>query len=589
MKFVRRLLLCALAATQVATSDSQHPIIEGSSHVLPNGYNIAIIGAGAAGSSAAYHISKFTTEYGLDVPVNVTIFEVNEHIGGRTTTIDALNDSRYPVEVGGSIFVKINEILYNATQEFDLPTQARNTGSTGSAYDLGIWDGDSFLFTLSNDDGSSRLKGTLGGWWDIVKLFWKYGLSPMRLRSLQQSVIGRFLRLYHENFPFSDLTEAAKEIDLLSVTAKSGQELLAEAGIAEKFATEIIQASTRVNYAQNLPDFHGLETMVCMSTDGGMSVEGGNWQIFDRMVKESGAHVNFLSAVTEIQTSKETSQSTIRYKTINDTEQSQTFDIVILAAPYNATTINLSPPPTWKPNRAEYVSLHVTLFSSSFRPDPTYFGLLADQQSLVPDTVLTTLPPYIDPSFLGRGLEGVGPTAFWSFSTLRTINPTLDTHLPPLLTHGSIPLENLELHNYSAPKWPRRATNGQQYLYKIFSPAPLTAQFMVDLFGWHGHPSLDATPKLDNVASLPKDLLTWTHEKQWNSYPYLPPTKEFDCFDIYSCKDFPAPVGDTADWAGRLYYTSAIESFISTMETSALSGRNVARLTVDDLLRRTRK
>ena len=33
-----------------------------------------------------------------------------------------------------------------------------------------------------------------------------------------------------------------------------------------------------------------------------------------------------------------------------------------------------------------------------------------------------------------------------------------------------------------------------------------------------------------------------------------------------------------------LYYTSGMESFISTMETNALMGKNVARLIVDDML-----
>lgn len=33
-----------------------------------------------------------------------------------------------------------------------------------------------------------------------------------------------------------------------------------------------------------------------------------------------------------------------------------------------------------------------------------------------------------------------------------------------------------------------------------------------------------------------------------------------------------------------LYYTSGMESFISTMETNALMGKNIARLIVDDIL-----
>lgn len=34
----------------------------------------------------------------------------------------------------------------------------------------------------------------------------------------------------------------------------------------------------------------------------------------------------------------------------------------------------------------------------------------------------------------------------------------------------------------------------------------------------------------------------------------------------------------------RLFYTSGMDSFISTMETNALMGKNVARLLVDDIL-----
>lgn len=36
--------------------------------------------------------------------------------------------------------------------------------------------------------------------------------------------------------------------------------------------------------------------------------------------------------------------------------------------------------------------------------------------------------------------------------------------------------------------------------------------------------------------------------------------------------------------ARGLYYTAGIESFISTMETSALMGKNVAQLLVEDFM-----
>lgn len=54
----------------------------------------------------------------------------------------------------------------------------------------------------------------------------------------------------------------------------------------------------------------------------------------------------------------------------------------------------------------------------------------------------------------------------------------------------------------------------------------------------------------------------------WNSYPIEKPRITFDDIEL----------------ARHFYYTSGVESFISTMETSALMGMNVARLITDDFL-----
>ena len=47
----------------------------------PSPPRVAIIGAGAAGSSAAFWISKAKERYGVDVDVD--IYEANDYIGGR--------------------------------------------------------------------------------------------------------------------------------------------------------------------------------------------------------------------------------------------------------------------------------------------------------------------------------------------------------------------------------------------------------------------------------------------------------------------------------------------------------------------------
>lgn len=64
------------------------------------------------------------------------------------------------------------------------------------------------------------------------------------------------------------------------------------------------------------------------------------------------------------------------------------------------------------------------------------------------------------------------------------------------------------------------------------------------------------------------EVITWYHPKVWHSYPY----------------EFPRVTFEDPELARGFYYTSGIESFISTMETSALMGMNVAQLIVNDYL-----
>lgn len=73
---------------------------------------------------------------------------------------------------------------------------------------------------------------------------------------------------------------------------------------------------------------------------------------------------------------------------------------------------------------------------------------------------------------------------------------------------------------------------------------------------------------LANINSSSRDGLSWYYPHVWQSYPYEYPRVTFEDLEL----------------APGFYYTSGIESFISTMETSALMGMNVAQLIVNDHL-----
>ncbi|KAI0886552.1 prenylcysteine oxidase [Annulohypoxylon maeteangense] len=502
--------------------------------VNQNVKQVAIIGAGAAGSSTAYHLHKYAKEEGVDV--NITIFEKTSHIGGRTLTVDVYDDPHQPVELGASIFVEANHILYDACKEFDLPL--KNPGADEDGL-LGIWDGRNFVYT---QDSASW------GWWNIAKLLWKYGSAPYYTHRLVQDTVATFLKLYEAPyFPFRSLSTRAYELGLVKITGSTGEQFLEENKLNGPFAHDIVQASTRVNYASNLAHIHGLGTMVAMAPEGAVAVDGGNWRIFSRMVAESHAYVSLNSTVSSISkepsaTDPETTKYRIKVQTSGSTNtEAEThpvaFDDVVIATPYQFSGIthdeNVMPHPV---DTIPYVTLHVTLFASPFRFSPAFFNL--EPASEVPISVLTTLGKDDEAK---AGPSGAGSAGFFSATLVKVV---------------------------TNPK-----TQNTEYVYKIFSPDKVTPDFLSLLLGVQVPETFTRSTTSPDSRDGDEgwtvvDPISWYHPTVFHPYPQKLPRVTFQ-----------DPIlGD------GLYYTSGIESFISTMETSALMGKNVARLIADDYL-----
>ncbi|KAK5662538.1 hypothetical protein OQA88_8450 [Cercophora sp. LCS_1] len=482
---------------------------------------VAIIGAGAAGSSAAYHLRTYAEETGT--AVNITVFEKTGRIGGRTLTINPYGNESVRVELGASIFIKDNRILYDRLDEFGLAPRDPDLNSDPN---LGIWDGDEFVFQVNEDDSY---------WWNAYKVIMKYGfLAPRRTQNLMRATIDKFLKLYEAPyFPFRSLTQRTYELDLVEVTGVTGQQLLKANNIGDAYAHDIIQASTRVNYGSNLFEIHGLDTMVSMAPEGAMAVDGGNWQIFHKMVERSGAGLLLNTSVVAISRASREGGDERRYSIrakSGDTEEDYAvqFHDVVLANPYQFSKISAGDVLESAIDEIPYVRLHVTIFASPFRYSPAFFGL--KDAGDVPGTVLTTLSKGED---VPAGVEGSGKAGFFSISTLRKVfNPK---------------------------------TEKEEYLYKIFSPQEVTPEFLSRLFGVEVPDDFVGKPKGSTSDISP---ISWYYPHVFWSYPKAWPRVTFQ---------------DPIVGPG-VYYTSGMESFISTMETNALMGKNVARLIIDDIL-----
>ena len=441
------------------------------------------------------------------------MYERSDYIGGRSTTVHAFEDPESSLELGGSIFVEVNRNLVSTAKGLGLRLQeAGATRPKEAAEALGIWDGLEFRFLQ---------KQSSYWWYDLGLLLWKYGTAPIRTQMLMKKTVNTFLKMYEEpTFPFDSLSSAAKSLGLTEATSKTGQAFLERNGISMAFSSDIVQASTRVNYAQDLQQLHGLETMVCMATSGAMAVQGGNFQIFEGMLASAGAEVKLNTTVVSIAQNNKGSymvqSAASGFQKGPDQLREEAFDAVVIAAPFGFSNISISPSSIRTPEPVSYVQLFVTLFTSSHQLNPDFFGRGSDES--VPEVVLTTEPEKVtakEPPFI-------------SISTLRKVrNPN---------------------------------TSQEEYAYKIFSKAPLTSAFLSSLLGFED-------PKVP-LHEMPKANLSWVYEKTWHSYPYLHPRTLFPELKLDE----------------NLYYTGGIESFISTMETSSLMGQNVAKLLANSWL-----
>ncbi|KAF2758159.1 Prenylcysteine oxidase [Pseudovirgaria hyperparasitica] len=491
---------------------------------------VAIIGAGAGGSSTAYHLHQFAAAAGI--PIDITIFEKNPYIGGRTTTVNAWDTPGEPIELGGAIFVKANKIMVEAAQAFNLTatklSSVKPPSGTSNAPELGVWNGEEFVFEQT------------GSWWDVPKLLWRYGYAPVRTNNLVKDVMARFLRMYEAPvFPWTSLSDVAYELGLTEATAVTGEQYLQANGVGKLFADEIVQASTRVNYAQNLPVIHGLDTMVSMAAQGAMSIDGGNWQIFANMVQTAAAHIHLNTTVSAVHRAANGSFSLTTTTTSSSTSlTTPPFDTIVLAAPFHSSSITFSPRLTRPPDAVPYVHLHVTLFASPHSLSPSAFNLPANTP--VPKTILTTLRHTAD-------TNSTTTPPFYSISTLR--------HAP-----------NPQSHTREA-------------LYKIFSPAPISDAYIAHLLGLGPSPPSSSPQSQSDYNLAPRDV-SWLKRHEWDSYPIAFPRVSFE--ELWLGMDVDVDVDvDVDGHAGGVWYTSGMEGFISTMETSALVGMDVARLVVD--------
>ncbi|KAI0644039.1 Prenylcysteine lyase-domain-containing protein [Trametes meyenii] len=441
---------------------SQTPLVapELPESAIPN--RIAIIGAGAGGSSSAFWIAKAKERYGLNVEIDV--YDKNSYVGGRSTTVFPYeDDSLEPVELGASIFIEANANLWRAVDEFGLERikfEDEDDDATG------IWDGQEFVLTTSSGSFYSD-------WLNKIKILWRYGYkAPAKTQELVGTMVSRFKRLYSRSAPqWSNITSVVSSLGWEEVTAETTAEYFDLHGIDRRWTRELVEAATRVNYGHNVDKIHALEGLCSLAPSGASSVKGGNWQIFEHFIAKSNASVYLnttIKAISHFNPSGPWLVDSTAYS------QPRLYRSVILAAPFHQTGISFKGTPALAPVPPHpYVRLHVTLLTTtSPHPNATHFNLAPGAK--VPTTLLTT--------YDGVRARGAPEPEFNS----------LTYHGPVRERDGAV----------------RRNANGEtEYVVKIFSKKRVEEAWLERVFegsvGWVLRKEWDAYPVLPPTTEFP--------------------------------------------------------------------------------------
>ncbi|WVF66428.1 hypothetical protein IAT40_001168 [Kwoniella sp. CBS 6097] len=354
---------------------------------------VAIIGAGASGTSAAFFLRRAATvaekrlsSDGGKLLGDIVVFDKEDYVGGRSTVVYPHGDkSLRAQELGGSIFVASNKNMVRAAEYFNLNLEAPGSGGGGT----GFWDGEQFLFR------------TTGSADDSARMIERYGLdSLVNTDAAVSTIVNGFLKLYDpahmkQRGSLNSVEAFAADLGLGDeYTAITGEKWARDVvKVSEEWLNEMIGGSTRANYGTDVNVIHGLGAGISMATDGASHIEGGNYQIFERMLEASGATVHLGTKVTDIvPVSKGNEAPQFRVKSINrQIDDKEPFDAVFFAAPWASSPIAKGVASKFEKSipAQPYVHLFVTyLTTTKSHPQPSFFGLAANAS--VPTAILTT-------------------------------------------------------------------------------------------------------------------------------------------------------------------------------------------------------
>ncbi|MCP5059914.1 MAG: FAD-dependent oxidoreductase [bacterium] len=284
---------------------------------------VAVVGAGIAGSSAAWYLRQ-----GLGEGAAITVYERDPLVGGRLATVDV---GGTPVEAGGTIIHETNRNMAGFVDRLGLQRVEPHQRDGGGAESVGVWDGRRLVFRTHASTLRTRLSAAA-----------RYGVrAPLRMQRAVARGVEQWNTVYahvEEGRGFRTPHALCSELGLARMLEIDGRQWLSESGVRGRFVDEYASPVGRVMYGQDV-SMHALATSIALAGAGLagslFSVGGGNRLVCEGLLREADAQLHTGSEVVGV------SRAEPGFALKLSEGAAPRHDVVVLATPAGAATLEL--------------------------------------------------------------------------------------------------------------------------------------------------------------------------------------------------------------------------------------------------------
>ncbi|RKP05231.1 hypothetical protein THASP1DRAFT_32929 [Thamnocephalis sphaerospora] len=490
---------------------------------------VAIIGAGIAGSSAAYYLQhpellNLPNNTGSDLQFTIDVYEKDAQVGGRATSRNFTGSNpanAVTVDIGGSLFVSANANMMALSGSVGVERNENPMSDPRiKPVDI-VWNGRTVSCMV--EAGSIWDPATWAARPDIAS---RYG-GIETLTNKFYPAVGMFLQqfapIYQQQGQWSSVSDLVSRLGMQPLLQTSFYDYLTKQfGVPAIFVDEVVSALTNNNYGVDARTIHAAAGLVSSIPiiDKMLSIKGGNQKLVEALLSKSGAKVRVNSPVVNAVSfqsgicNSDVFEKALEFAAsinVNLAEAArrflscrplwvvqpanglpQLYDAVIFAAPFYNTPLLPITTRRLKVNNVDFKNLHVTVVTGNQRP--SYYG---QDNTVAPSTVWAADSANSRPEFRSMGAVGY-----------------VDDD-----------------------------AQGKT-LIKYFSDAELSSAQIANMF-----------TSASNVF-----------RHKWAAYPIMSPA------------NYAANGAGQLNVAAGAWYVNAMEPFISTMETETISAKNIASL-----------